>query len=287
MAQFHLPIFGARHKESSMTHRPNCAFLRQSVRKRIKSISQSYIEDAKWLEDFPFDEILSQKRVPVTKEFMATSLAAEMKGDSPPHPAKEHFREALYESIVRLVGDLSHRYSFTCVDNTDDLMQDCMLRVWKKLENYDSSKGKFSTWVWYVCKSVLNRKYSKSKKYRSVFVPQGENVSAPEREHHYGDILAHEFAGAVRELAQRFPEKGAFIYEVFGNPNTPGYIPPRLVRIAESARNIGMRRSEATSFYTRVVRPFMRDRFKHERSSDGKTDGRTKMLRGAMGSVGC
>jgi len=268
-----------------MSTHQKCASLRQTVRQKVESIRESYIEEAQWCQDFPWQEIPNQKRVPITKEFMAMTLAAEANGEEVSHPAKEHFRDALHDSIVRLVGDISSQYSRTCADETDDLMQDCMLRIWKKIGKYNEERANFSTWVYHVCRSVLNRKYHKTKRHRQFFVPQGESLVAPKRENTYGNIISHEFADAVKELAERFPEKKDFIYEVFGNPETEGYVPPRLIRIVESARNIGMKEKDADRFYSRVVRPFMRERFKHERSDDGQTNRRTNVLRGTLGGV--
>lgn len=261
--------------------------LRQSIRQKIESIRQSYMEEATWTNDFPFDEITSQKRVPVTQEFIAMTLGAETRGEVSRHPAREHFPDALYKAIERLVGDRAFKYSQGCIDDTDDLIQDCMIRIWTKIGNYDEDKAKFTTWVYHVCRSVLNRQYSNSRKYKNTFIEQKENITVPDREHHYGDMISLEFAAAVRELADRFPEKKPFIYEVFGDPNTEGYMPPRLMRIAESARNVGMKKSEAKSFYSRVVKPFMKNKFKHERIEDGEAEEKTDVFRNSMGRVCC
>jgi len=251
-----------------MSNRPKCVSPRPVIRDGVESVREGYVEEARWIEDFPIEGIKPKKRVPITKEFMATVVAAERRGDAPSSPEHEDFQTALYESVVRMVGMLAEKYSVTCIDETDDLMQDCFTRIWKKLDSYDPEKGRFSTWVYCVCKSVLNRKYRRSQRRRGIVISAGESIPTPRYEKHYERLLANEFADAVRELAAVFPEKRELVFEIFGNPDTEGYLPPRLIRIVESAKAVGVRSGEAKAFYSKVVRPFMRKRFKSERSNN-------------------
>lgn len=203
-------------------------------------------------------------RIPITQEFMVQAIVADRKGEKS-HPAVGHFTEALHESIEVMVQMLAQKYTTTCSEAQEDLAQECMIRVWDKLDLFDPAKGKFTTWVWRVCTSVLSKKYHRAIRRQKAFVAEPEEVlnNMPSNHNHDQIILRNEIADAVRELLDRYPEKRRIILEMFGNPDVSGYIPPPGICIAKCAENIKMPTTEVTYFYRRKVIPFLRRKLKN------------------------
>lgn len=226
------------------------------------SIWQSYV-DGKVPSPIPPEppQDLEPSRRPVTQEFMVQALVAERNGEGCNHPAKEYFKAALYESIHRMVGMLASKYSITCIDQENDLAQECWIRIWDKLDNFDASRGKFTTWAWGVCRSVLNRQYRRSQKLKDHISHQpDENIERnSSKDVHYDSMLELDYAEAVRALGKKYPKWKSFIYALLGNPDT-GFV-PGTVCVTHAARDVGVGRGGAMKFYHQKVQPFMQERF--------------------------
>ena len=221
-----------------------------------------------WLDDIRLQEFSlgdcpeAGTRFPVTQEFMVSAIVAERNGEAPPHPARQYFADALCKSIERMVGMLASRYSTTCIEHQEDLAQECFQRIWKKLHTYDSKRAKFSTWAWRLCSNVLNREYRRSQKLTSHLVshPDEDMERKPAEETHYGAILSCEFADAVRELGEKYPEWKTFVYALLGNPEDKTI--PGGVCVAHAALVSEVGRGTAMNFYHQKVQPFMQKRFR-------------------------
>lgn len=214
---------------------------------------------------------------PLTQEQMAVAVARDMSGKKLLSPQDRlRISTALYGSIRNMVYQLSSRYSVTCQDDVDDLAQDCMYRILTQLWRYNPRQAKFTTWTWYVCRSVLNKKYQSGKRNRSVIVNEGhltndegesmlENM--PERpiegvqSHECPGIMAAEIVDAVRDLATRYPKHKQLIFEMFGNPDSDDFALPSYVSVSDAAKAVGMEYGRARVFYSTVVRPFFQKQF--------------------------
>jgi DNA-directed RNA polymerase specialized sigma24 family protein len=102
-------------------------------------------------------------RVPVTNENLMVDAG---KGDGDALAEFPFLQELLYERIVGLVRNLSFKYTANSINEFEDLVQDCLTRIWSSRRTFDPNKGCVSTWVWRVCSSVLNSDFAKSKKYK-------------------------------------------------------------------------------------------------------------------------
>ena len=225
------------------------------------AIWQTYLDD-KRLRQFTLNEHPERQRTPITQEFMVQAIIEERKGESPPHPAREHFEEALYSSIERMVGMLSSKYSVTCIDQEYDLSQECFLRIWKKLDKFDAEKAKFTTWAWRVCTSVLNRQYRKSQKLREHITHQADEDIERKSSgcEHDSEMLAIEYSQAIRDLGEKYPKWKDFIYALMGNPDTECF--PGDIVVAHAAAKAGIGRGGAMKFYHGKIQPFMEKRFR-------------------------
>jgi len=218
------------------------------------------------------EENLSDNQM--TQEEMAVAVARDMKGVLVLSPKDRRIiNTALYVSIKKMVYQVASRYVTTYSDSIDDLAQDCFYRVLAKLSKYEPKKGKFTTWTWHVCRSVLNKKYQAGKKMRGIIVDcvyhsDKEDATNPLEnlpEHPFEGVQSHECPGimaveimdAVRSLVSRNPNHRNFIFEIFGNPDSEDFVMPSYVSVSEAAKAVGMEYGRARVFYSSVVRPFM------------------------------
>jgi hypothetical protein len=209
------------------------------------------------------------KKIPVTQEHMALKVAT---GELLT-PAEKCYPDALAESIISMAFFLSHGYSASCRDDTEDLVGDCMLRLVKRLETYDPNRGaKFNTWAWHVFKSVLNFKYFKHKKYKDVFVQEDERGKARACAKEDRTVLANEMSQAVRELIGAHPREKRFIQAIFGNMEGTIHVFPSKVCLSKAIRESRINSRKGHIFYKKIIKPFFMERF--EWSQEGGTNER-------------
>jgi len=199
------------------------------------------------------------KRIPVTQEYMVEMIVS---GAS--HPAEKTFQRALYDSIIRMVIGIANGYAINSRDEADDLVQECMKRIMKKLHKYNSAKAKFSTWAYRVSKSVLDRKYVKDQGNRKTFVQMKEGWDSGEREMVTSSVMNTEISDVVRELITTFPKKRHILFAMFGDPDSRGFILPDAIDVSDVARRAGTEYGTTHAFYSRKVRPFFRKKFSEE-----------------------
>jgi len=219
----------------------------------------------------------SDKDVELTRDQMAVAVARDMSGAKPlSEKDRIRYNRMLYDSIHDLVYQRASRYHTTCPDESvDDLAQECMYQLMRKLHGFDPKRGAFSTWSWHVCKATLNRKYRKGKRDRNVIVSghfvneDGESTleNNPKQliegvqTHECPGVLASEMMTAVRELVEKHPREKHLLLEIFGNPDSEDFVMPSYVCVAKSAKVVGMKYSQAQHFFNKVVRPFMWSKF--------------------------
>jgi RNA polymerase sigma factor (sigma-70 family) len=220
------------------------------VRVRIQKAHQEILNSQRFLE---------HRRIPVTQQFIAGCLAAEKKGMVIAHPAKEHFTNVLYDSVVKMVTLICNKYSISCQAEVDDLVQDCFLRITKRIGTYDCQKSMFSTWCWQVCSSTMNSRYRNHIRHASHFVDTEniENYGEPEN----AAILSQDIAATIREIAEKYPTKKHILFGMFGNPDSEEFCLPTKVKLSKVARDIGVKYSEAYTFYRKVVKEAFKERF--------------------------
>ena len=244
-----------------------------SIREFSEQIKKSYLDDlaAGVVSEPIMDD--SKPGVELTRDQIAVAVALDMSGKKPLSPKDRlRYNTMLYDSIHDLVYLRASRYSVTCPEESvDDLAQECMFQILKKLHGFDPKRGAFSTWSWYVCTGTMNRKYRNGQKSRKVIVSAGNFVDEdgnstlenfPEhpfegvQSHECPGIMANEIMDSVRELAGNYPEQKPLIFEIFGNPDSGQFIMPSNINVSESAKAIGMKYSQAHSFFKSVIRPF-------------------------------
>lgn len=213
----------------------------------------------------------------MTQEQMAVAIAKDMSGKEKLNTKdRNQMSQALYDSIYKMVFQLANRYSVTCPDGVEDLAQDCMYRITSQLFRFDPKVAKFTTWAWWVCRSVLNKKYQVGKRLKNIVVGEGclinqngesmfENMpeKSPEGVQHHDcpGMLAVEMMDAIRALMQKYPKRKNLIVELFGNPDSEDFVMQSQVSIIEAAKASGEDYRKARLFYSEIVRPFFCQRF--------------------------
>jgi len=196
-------------------------------------------------------------KVPVTKEYMACALAGKVEVEN--KFLLEQFSDALYESIAGMIYSLARKYSCTCRDDIADLAQDCSLRIFQKINQYNPEKAKFNTWAWYVASSILNRNYQKTRRYLNRFAEWNDACD------NYGETeemteMTHDVQLALKELFSLYPEKQDVLSEMFCQEGGEMYVPDR-ISMRKVATTLGRDYSEVYSFFRNKLRPFLAGKF--------------------------
>jgi DNA-directed RNA polymerase specialized sigma24 family protein len=244
-----------------------------SLRELVKQVRALYIKH-KPEENKKVPDLHEQ---PLTQEQMAVAVANDMSGKSPLSSFDRfQINNNLYLSIRKMVYQLAGRYSLTCPEEVDDLAQDCMYRIIARLRTFNPAKAKFTTWSWYVCRSVLNKKYRLGQKMRKVIVgsefmvnDEGQSILENMAEKPADGVPSYECPGmmaleimdAVRELAGLYPKHRRFIFELLGNPDSEDFVMPSYISVSEASKAIGMDYGKARIFYSKTVRPFLKTQF--------------------------
>jgi DNA-directed RNA polymerase specialized sigma24 family protein len=249
-----------------------------SIRDMVNQIKSSYVNSKAGTVSVVAVQGKDPKLTyPMSQEQMAVALALDMSGKKIlSRLDRDKISTELYASIRKLVFQLASRYSLTCLDSTEDLVQDCLQRMLMQLWRFNPSKAKFTTWTWYICRSVLNDKYGNTKKFRGLMVDAGffvneegesmlDNVSDQPTEgvqhHDCPGMLAVEMMDAVRELVVKYPEHKMLIFEMLGDPDANEFIMPNAISLTDAAKAVGVSYSRARSFFSKVIRPFYVEKF--------------------------
>jgi RNA polymerase sigma factor (sigma-70 family) len=211
------------------------------------------------------------KRVPVTQEFLAVSIARESNGEKVSHPAKKFFVDALFDSIHDMVYKLAAKYKVTCHEEVDDLAQDCFCRIVEGISSFNPETAKFTTWSWWVCKSVLNRKYRKNTRRIQLSQRPYEGFDAADVSHN-NTVFSIDFVEALRDLRVAYPNKVGLIHEIFGDPDKSGFVPGVAAGMTVAAEKAGMKYASAYYFYSKVAKPFLRCKLEGYSSVEGEED---------------
>jgi DNA-directed RNA polymerase specialized sigma24 family protein len=246
-----------------------------SIRELVNQAKSAYIGEHTDVLVIAHKE--SKVSYPLTQDQMAVAIALDMSGKKPLSKFdREKISTELHASIKNLVYQLASRYALTCKDSTEDLVQDCLKRMVQQLWRFNPKQAKFTTWTWYVCRSVLNKKYREDKKGRGVMVDAGffvneegesmlDNVSDQPTEgvqhHDCPGMLAVEMMDAVRELVAKYPSHKELICEMLGDPDSKEFIMPNAISVTDAAKAVGMEYNRARSFFSKVIRPFYAEKF--------------------------
>jgi RNA polymerase sigma factor (sigma-70 family) len=223
-------------------------------------VLSNQVEDERGLIDQLFDPRVH--KCPLIKEVAADAMAGRTAVSD---KVSEHLPDVLYESVKKMIFKVANKYSITCMDDVNDLIQDCAYRVFSKIDQYDSSKGAFTTWVWRVCSSVLNRIYKRNKGYKKRFEEWDEESGKQIEDNRVMDTNG-EVSSAIVELFDMYPEKRDILAEIFGE--TDDISVPKKINMSEIAKCIGRKHYEVYVFVSRKVRPFLIEKFGEIRYGD-------------------
>ena len=197
---------------------------------------------------------------PVSKEMMAEHLGQERPCIT---VAQTYYADGLYKSVSNLVFKLAVKYHPTCPrSEVGDMAQDCWVRIVKKLHLYRMNRSCFTTWVYKVCSSVLNKSYKRSKKRASRYVemPDGLDENRTQEEAALGDFRnTIDLKGIIRKLKVLYPERKSMIDAIFVSRD--GLYNSDVV-YRSAAVSCGSTAAKVSRFFKEKVRPFFIDQFK-------------------------
>jgi DNA-directed RNA polymerase specialized sigma24 family protein len=199
-------------------------------------------------------------RYPVSKEYMATFVGL---GKTPSNQMEGYFLEELHASVSAMVHGLVFKYVSTCQwGESTDMVQDCWVRILEKLHLYKRDRAQFTTWIYHVCSSVLNRYYRKGRKYRERYVEMDETI----RDSQVSQVevssmeKGSDVRMAIRELLEENQDHRGIILALFGSPDADRLAVD--VDCGRAALACGLEKSQVVDFYEDVVRPFFVQRFR-------------------------
>ncbi|WP_462253374.1 RNA polymerase sigma factor [Ekhidna sp.] len=115
----------------------------------------------------------------------------------------DHYSAAIYGSISRIIND---------EDVAQEVLQDAFMKFWDKIEQYDSSKGRFFTWMVNISRNLaIDRLRSKEMKKAGKTANIETYVSGIER-----DNLSHLSVDTIglKEMLKSLREEEQFILEM-------------------------------------------------------------------------
>ena len=209
-------------------------------------------------------------KCPVTQEVMAMHVGAQvgahLNGREPPPSTKtqELYLGLLQDSVANLVFKRAAAYGSSCPCNeVEDMAQNCWERIMKKIHTYNAKRAKFTTWVYAVCGSVLNKDYQRNQRYAARFIqmPQGLDENRIARDDSTSSASFNDFYDTIEQLKTKYPDKVGMINAIFVNKE--GALNDKIV-YRRAAMQCGVSAAKVSEFFRTVVRPFFIERFEGE-----------------------
>lgn len=202
-------------------------------------------------EVYPVTQETFSDYYPVTQESLATLCKDGL--------ADEEEKNWLYDAVLRLVCMLANRRKNTLNEDMEDLIQQAFERIWDKIDTYDYKRGKFTTWAFWVTKSVYDYNHREMKKYREHFVrvdcdSKEERTTFAETQG-TDDNLRKEIKFVINDLYEKHPEIHDVLHAFFGNPNNENFLMPTDFSIQDTVDKVGRKYSEVYDITRNIIRP--------------------------------
>jgi len=101
----------------------------------------------------------------------------------------EKYSAAVYGVILRIVKS---------EDTAEEVLQDCLLRVWDKIKDYDKNKGKLFTWMINIARNLAIDKI-RSKEYKSQLKSNDIDLNVSLVDKSYDEKFKPEYIG-IKEM---------------------------------------------------------------------------------------
>lgn len=187
----------------------------------------------------------------LSQEDLAEKVADKIASDA----EQESFRKSIDKLVRHLVRGYHNRTLFNC--DSEDLVQECWSQILLRLHTFDKSKAKLTTWTYFVCRSVLNRKFGLDKPNFAIkHVSVHDNI--PTR-HEQTELKVH-IRLAIQDLFTAYPKHKTILTTIFGDPFGDDYHCPDKINCNEIAKSLNVDSSSVYSFYKQDVKPFLRAR---------------------------
>lgn len=210
------------------------------------------------------------QRVVATRDYIIAQIVS---GE-----ATEREKVAFHDGICKMIYKMAGPYVRSSRDDFDDLVNECWLRILNYLPRYNPKKAKFTTWVWYLCRSVLNRNAELSKRHRHRM----RHPSDLRRGKMDDDARCDEFGGvasvpsvddakslSIREICKdavaclwfNHVKQQDILIALFGNPHVEGkFHLPDEICFQTIAERTGCDARSVRLFINRKVKPYLQER---------------------------
>lgn len=188
--------------------------------------------------------------------------------------ADEFEKDAFYNGTVLLIKKMATPFWKKKPNwyTMEELIQLCYLRLLQTLKLYKPETGAISTWIHFVCMSVLCKEYNGTKTHRQrFFVPDDthDEESSTKGIEKFGsfnenNLLKIRMRDTIVSLFVENEDKKDILIEIFGNPLNTEYEPPcKLPLMTEVARNLNnkYKYTEVYGFYKDTIQPFFKNSF--------------------------
>ena len=106
----------------------------------------------------------------------------------------DNYSAAVYGIILKIVQT---------EDFAEELLNDCFLKVWDKIESYDSSKGRLFTWMLNIGRNIALDKL-RSKEYKAKMKTDDVSGNVFISDFRYSEANKPEFIG-IKEMVDKLP----------------------------------------------------------------------------------
>lgn len=207
--------------------------------------------------------VLEEKvcKFPVTQEVIATHLGRNLPVTKLAH---SHYAEELHTGVKHLIIKQASKYGLTIKDyDIEDMVQDVWYRIIKKLYTYKAPPrgAKFTTWVYRVSSSVLDKLYIKSQKRKGRMASMNESLDE-ERvsdEETVSPTFGDDVRDTITKLKKAYPEKLDMINAMFVEVDGDLRCDIVYKHVADRCGSTG---AKVSDFFRQVVRPFFIEQFK-------------------------
>ncbi len=116
--------------------------------------------------------------------------------------------EEFVQYYQRFIFHVLHRMNVSSAD-FDDLVQNVLLKLWKSIAGYDSTKARFRTWLGVVVRNAVYDQFTETKRQRALLEQEIESLRMLEQQpaSEIEQLVEEEWADYVTSIALRRIEK--------------------------------------------------------------------------------
>lgn len=201
-------------------------------------------------------------RVPVSVQSAAVELSRSNGSSEWDNVLRDSLVEGVHDLVRKIVNSGMVQYPILQKYGREDMVSDCLARVFTQLDRYCPEMSHFSTWVWRVSTSCLIQRcrylLRQCRNAEEFEIDGAEGFELPDK-CNSNSLLLGDIKTGLCVLERNNPEKCGLLRAMFGDYNSPDWDAGHFVRPPEAARKANIDVSEAYEFYSKIVKPLFRE----------------------------